>query len=135
MECLQMDWKTKMVAQVLCLRKESDAQQHKCQSTNCCPTSETLWKLKFDVNDSSSIHSRYHPSYHLLGPLKEVLRGRQFNWDQEVKEVVHGQLTAQPKMFLSEGIGKLVQRWTKHVEKQGTMLKDYVNVSFLFVLK
>jgi hypothetical protein len=39
--------------------------------------------------------------------------------DQEVKEAVHAWLTAQPKTFFSEGIRKLVQRWTKCVEKQG----------------
>jgi hypothetical protein len=38
-----------------------------------------------------------------------------------VKEAVHAWLAAQPKTF-SEGIKKLVQRWTKCVEKQG----DYV---------
>jgi hypothetical protein len=58
----------------------------------------------------------------LFGPLKEALRGRRFASDQEVKEAVHAWLAAQPKTFFSEGNRKLVQRWTKCVEKQG----DYV---------
>ena len=50
------------------------------------------------------------------------IRGRRFTPDQEVKEAVHAWLTAQLKTLFSEGIRKLVQRWTKCVEKQG----DYV---------
>jgi hypothetical protein len=42
--------------------------------------------------------------------------------DQEVKEVVHVWLAAQPKTFFSKGIRKLVQRWTNCVEKEG----DYI---------
>jgi hypothetical protein len=61
----------------------------------------------------------------LFGPLKEALRGRRLTADQQVKEAVHAWLVAQPKTFFSffsEGIRKLVQRWTKCVEQQG----DYV---------
>ena len=61
------------------------------------------------------------PDYHLFDPIKEALRGRRFTSDQEVKEAMHAWLAAQPKTFFSEGIRKLVQRWTKCVEKQ----KDY----------
>jgi hypothetical protein len=39
-----------------------------------------------------------------------------------VKEAVHAWLAAQLKTFFSEGIRKLVQQWTKCVEKQ----EDYV---------
>jgi len=42
--------------------------------------------------------------------------------DKELKEVVHAWLAAQPKMFFSEGIKKLVQWWKKCIEKKG----DYV---------
>jgi hypothetical protein len=72
-------------------------------------------------------HPPYSPDlapsdYHLFGPPKEALRGCRFTSDQEVKEAVHAWLAAQPKTFFFEGIRKLVQRWTKCVEKQG----DYV---------
>jgi hypothetical protein len=58
----------------------------------------------------------------LFGPLKKALRGCRFTIDQEGKEAVHAWHAAQPKTFFSEGIRKLVQQWTKCVEKQG----DYV---------
>ena len=80
-------------------------------------TAETLRNLKFEV----MIHPPYSPDlvpsgHHLFGLLKEALRGCRFTSDREVKEAVHAWLTAQPKTF-SEGIRKLVQRWTKCVEK------------------
>ena len=91
---------------------------------NACPHTtahsvETLRKFKFKVK----AHPLYSPDlapsdYHLFGSLKEVLRGRRFISNQEVKEGVHAWLSAQPKTF-SEDIRKLVQRWTKCVEKQG----------------
>jgi hypothetical protein len=59
----------------------------------------------------------------LFGPLKGTLRGHHFASDQEFKEVVHAWLFTQPKtFFFSEGIQKLVSRWTKCVAKEG----DYV---------
>ena len=61
--------------------------------------------------------------YHLFGSLKEALRDRRFTSDQEVMEAVHDWLVAQPKTFFSEGFRKLVQRWTKCIQKQG----DYVD--------
>ena len=86
-------------------------------------TAETLRKLEFQV----MVHPPYSPDlalsdYHLFGLLKEALSGRRFTSDQEVKEAVHAWLAAQPKTFFSKGIRKLVQQWTKCVEKQG----DYV---------
>ena len=83
-------------------------------------TAEPLRKLKFEV----MAHPPYSPDlapsdYHLFGPLKEALRGRRSTSDQEAKDAWHA---AQLKTFFSEGIRKLVQRWTKCVEKQ----EDYV---------
>ena len=80
----------------------------------------TLLKLKFEVMAHPPYSPELAPSdYHLFGPLKEALRGRRFISGQEVKEVEHAWLAAQPKTFFSEGIRKLVQRWTKCVEKLG----------------
>jgi hypothetical protein len=92
-------------------------------------TAEILWKLKFDV----MAHPPYSPDltpsdYHLFGQLREA-----FTSGQEVKEAVLAWFAAQPKTFFSEGIRKLVQQWTKRIEKQGTMLENYINLSFLFV--
>ena len=70
-----------------------------------------LLKLKFEV----MAHPPYSPDlapsdYRLFGPLKEALRICQFTSDQEVKEVAHVWLAAQPKTFFLEGIRKLVQQ-------------------------
>jgi histone-lysine N-methyltransferase SETMAR len=81
-------------------------------------TAETLRKLKFDVTAHPPYSSDLAPSdYFLFGSLRKALRGRQFTSDQEVKEAVHAWLAAQPKTLFSEGIRKLVQQWTKCVEK------------------
>jgi histone-lysine N-methyltransferase SETMAR len=81
-------------------------------------TAETLRKLKFDVMAHPSYSLDLASSdYHLFGPLKEALRGRRFTSDEVEKEAVHAWLASQPKTFFSEGIRKLVQRWTKCVEK------------------
>jgi hypothetical protein len=55
----------------------------------------------------------------MSGPLKEVLRGRRFSGDDDVKAVVHQWLRAQPKTFFSDGIKKLVGHWEKCIAKQG----------------
>jgi hypothetical protein len=52
-----------------------------------------------------------------------------------VKEAVHVWHAAQPITFLSEVIRKLLQRWTKCVEKQRDYVENYVNVNFLLILK
>ena len=99
-------------------------------------TAETLRKLKFDV----MAHPPYSPDlapsdYHLFGPLKEALRGRRFTSDPEVKEVVLAWLAAKPKTFYSGASGSLCNDGPSALKSKGTMLKNDVNVSFLFVLK
>ena len=47
--------------------------------------------------------------YYKFGPLKEALRGRRFDSDEEVKEAVHSWPREQTKSFFSAGIQKLVQ--------------------------
>jgi hypothetical protein len=61
-------------------------------------STETLWKPKCD----EMAHPPYSPNLtlsdcQLLSPLKVVRRDRQFILDQEVKEVVHVWLAAEPK--------------------------------------
>jgi len=60
--------------------------------------------------------------FHLFGPMKEHLHGQKFADDDKVMEAVQSWLKATPKSFFPAGIRKLVDRWTKCVEKQG----DYV---------
>jgi hypothetical protein len=92
-------------------------------------TSETLQKLKLDV--------MVHPPYslaisdcHLFFTFKEVLRGCLFTSDQKVKEGLHALLTAEPKLFFSECIEKLCNGGSNALKSKGTILKNYVNVSF-----
>ena len=99
-------------------------------------TAETLRKLKFEV----MAHLPYSPDlapsdYYLFGPLKEALRGRRFTLDWEVKQAVHAWLTAQPKTFFWRASGSLCNDGPSALKSKGIMLKNNVNVSFLFVLQ
>jgi histone-lysine N-methyltransferase SETMAR len=72
-------------------------------------------------------HPAYSPDiapsgYHLLGSLKDALRGRRLTSDEGVKKAVHEWLAAQPKTFFSEGIQKHVGCWNKCIAKH----EDYV---------
>jgi histone-lysine N-methyltransferase SETMAR len=95
-------------------------------------TVETLRHLNSEVLE----HPPYSPDltrsdYHLFGPLRDALRGRHFANDKELKEVVHAWLVTQPKTFFSEGIQKLVSRWTKCVAKEGDYVENDAVVSFV----
>ena len=99
-------------------------------------TDEMLQKLKFEV----VAHPPYSPDlapsdYHLFGPLKEALRGRRFTLDQEVKEeCMCGSLLSQ-KSYFRRASGSLCSDGPSALNSKGTMLKNYVNISFLFVLQ
>ena len=51
--------------------------------------------------------------------MNEHLRGHKFADDDEVMEAVQSWLKATSKSFFSEGIRKLVGRWTECVAKRG----------------
>ena len=86
-------------------------------------TVETINHLGFEVLEHPAYSPDLTPSdYHLFGPLKNALRGRRFSTDKDVREAVHKWLRDQPKPFFLEGIHKLVDHWTKCIEKEG----DYV---------
>jgi len=97
---------------------------------------ETLKKLNFEVLE----HPPYSPDldlsdYQLFGPLKQALRDRWITTDQQLKETVHAWLVSEPKTFYSEGLKKIVRRWTKFIEKQGANLKNNVLVRYLPLFK
>ena len=99
-------------------------------------TAEMLWKLKFEV----MAHPPYSPDlalsdYHLFGPLKEALRGHRFTLHQEVKEVVHAWLAVQPKTSFWRISGSLCNDGPSVLKSKETVLKNDVNLSFLFVLQ
>jgi len=83
---------------------------------------ETLKQLKWEAMEQPAYSLDLVPSdFHLLGPLKNALRGRRFSCD-DVKAAVHQWLRAQSKTFFADGIKKLVGRWEKCIAKQG----DYI---------
>jgi hypothetical protein len=49
--------------------------------------------------------------FQAFGPLKEVLKGHKFWWDEDVKTTVIQWFQQQPKEFFAEGIHQLVQKW------------------------
>jgi len=85
---------------------------------------ETLKQLKWET----IVHPAYSPDlapsdFHLFGPLKNVLRGRRFSCDNDVKAVVHQWLRVQPKTFFADGIKKLVGCCEKCIAKQGDYME------------
>jgi transposase len=77
-------------------------------------------RLRFQILRRPPYSPDLSPSdYHVFGPLKDVLRGRKFGNDDEVKEAVHSWLTPQPKKIFSDGTKKLVQWCEKCMEKKG----------------
>ena len=84
-------------------------------------TVETVQQLGFILLQHHPYSPDLAPSnYHIF--LKEVLHGRRFTSDEEVKEAVHTWLREQPKSFFSAGIQKLVEKCNKCIVLQG----DYV---------
>jgi histone-lysine N-methyltransferase SETMAR len=81
----------------------------------------TLRHTKFEVLPHTPYYSPHlAPSdFHLFGPLKESLRGRKFNLDDDVQLAVHEWHREQPQEFFYSGIQALVSRWHKCVELQG----------------
>jgi len=86
-------------------------------------TVETINHFSFEVLKHPPYIPDLAPSdYHLFGPLKNALQSRRLSTEKDVREAVHKLLREQPKTFFLEGIRKLVDRWTKCIEKEG----DYV---------
>jgi hypothetical protein len=69
----------------------------------------------------------------LSDPL-EALSGRRYTTDQQLKETVHAWLVSQPKPFCSEGIKKIVQRWTKCSSKQGDYFEKLCTCKIFYVI-
>jgi histone-lysine N-methyltransferase SETMAR len=81
--------------------------------------------MKFQVLPHPPYSPDLAPSDFLLfGPLKESLRGRKYNLDDDVQSAVHEWLKSQPQEFFSSGIQTLVSRWRKCIELQ----EDYVEL-------
>jgi len=63
--------------------------------------------------------------FHLLGPLKDALRGTRFEEDESVIRAVRSRLREQERSSYREGMHALVSRWCKAVDVDG----DYVEKS------
>jgi histone-lysine N-methyltransferase SETMAR len=100
------------------LLKSTSARPHTASQTV-----ETINHLGFEMLEHPAYSPDLAPSdYHLFGLLKNALQGRRFSTDKEVQKAVHKMLRDQTKTFFLEGKRKLVDRWTKCIEKEG----DYV---------
>ena len=128
------------------LQFEANAEDY-CWNVLCCCTTlpirillTTLLKHSGNSKFEVMAHPLYTPdlapsNYLLFGPLNEALRCRWFTSDQEVKEAVHAWFAAQPKTFFWRALGSLCNDGPSELKSKGTMLKNYVIVSFLFVLQ
>ena len=83
-------------------------------------TIETITQLGFEVLEHLAYRPNLGPSdYYLFGPVKDALGSRRFSSDKAVHETVYKLLQEHPKTFFSDGIHKLVERWSKCIEKDG----------------
>jgi hypothetical protein len=60
--------------------------------------------------------------FHVFGPLKKALKGRQFTDNDEVRETVKEWFRTQPKTFFPDGIHRFVDQCDTCFTQQG----DYV---------
>jgi len=71
-------------------------------------------------------HPPYSPDmapsdYYLFPQLKEELRGKRFETDDDVMTAVEQWFYDQEKVFLKNSLMKLEKRWQKCIDKSGTM--------------
>jgi hypothetical protein len=84
---------------------------------------ELLWHYNWEVLDHPPYHTDLALSdFHLFGPLKKHLVGRQFATDSEVQQTVMSWLQVLHTDFVYAGIDALVYQWDKYLRKDG----DYV---------
>jgi hypothetical protein len=72
-------------------------------------------------------HTAYIPDlllcdFHILEPLKKVLKGHTFTLDDTVQEAVVKWLRQQPKEFFADGIYRLVHQWDSSLNACGDFL-------------
>jgi histone-lysine N-methyltransferase SETMAR len=80
---------------------------------------EIIQDLKFELLEHLPYRLDLAPSYfHMFRPLKDVTRGVHFS-NKEEKNVVDSWFSMRPKIFLPSRITRLVEHWTKCIEKGG----------------
>jgi len=86
-------------------------------------TQEALFKFGWIVLPHPPYSPDLAPSdFHLLGPLKDALRGTRFEDNESVIRAVRTWLHEQKTSWYREGMHALVSHWCKAVELNG----DYV---------
>jgi histone-lysine N-methyltransferase SETMAR len=86
-------------------------------------TIEALETLKFEVLSQPPYSPDLAPShFHSFPHLKRDLKGTHFTSDDEVKQAVASWIKQRTPEFFIDGMGTLVLRWEKCIERQG----DYV---------
>ena len=75
------------------------------------------------------LHPPYSPdlvpsNYHLFDPMKEVLRGKHYTSDEEVKTAVMKYLKEHSTEFYEDGIHALIRKWKLLLRETLTMLRS-----------
>ncbi|UYV60749.1 hypothetical protein LAZ67_1002127 [Cordylochernes scorpioides] len=96
-----------------------------------CKTVSTIIKLGFEVLEHPAYSPDLAPSdYFLFGLLKKELKGKRFDSDEDVQKVVQDFFHTLPKSAYKEGIYKLLERWRRCIESQGTHKTEFKNLPF-----
>jgi histone-lysine N-methyltransferase SETMAR len=111
-------WSHKDVTKVLI--HDENARPHTCLHTR-----EAITKLPWAVLPHPPYSSDLAPSdYHLFSPLKDAIRGRKFEDDEEVISEVKRWLRQRPAEWYGEGMQAVSSRWRKAIVSDGkSMLK------------
>ena len=72
------------------------------------------------ADDATPLAQKY---FHLIGPLKDALRGTRFKDDESVIRAVRTWLREQKTSWYREGTHSLVLRWRKAVNVDGDSVK------------
>jgi histone-lysine N-methyltransferase SETMAR len=82
-------------------------------------TREAITKLQWTVLPHPPYSLDLAPSdYHLFSPLKDAIRGKKFEDDEEVISEVKRSLRQRPTEWYCEGIQALTTRWRKAMDSE-----------------
>ena len=85
----------------------------------------TVEDLRFECIPQPPYSPHLEPSdFHVFGPLKDALSGKQFRDDDKVRSGVHELLGTRPKESFPRGIYALVKRWHNCIELAGVYVEQ-----------
>jgi len=90
-------------------------------------TQETLQKPEAGDPSTFSLQPRprHTSDFHLFGPVKQALRGKNFRSNEEIKVQVQKRLRDQPKEFYARGVHELEERWDEHINVAGDYVENW----------